>query len=335
MERRQYITLLGGAVAAPTFLRPPAARAQQPGRVRRFGVLMGYAESDSEARGYVAILAQGLRMLGWIEGGNIHVEYRWAAGDVERMRTYAKELIAFEPDVIVANTTPVTAALQRETRTIPIVFVIVSDPVGEGFVQSLPKPGGNITGFINVEASVAGKWLELLKEIAPGMTRAALMYNPTTAPGAGSYFGTAFEPAARSLAVQPITAAVRDDAEIERAIAALGQEPGGGLVVMTDGFMLVHRATTISLAARFKVPAVYPYSFAAKEGGLLSFSQDTMDMFRRAAPYVDRILKGEKPGDLPVQVPVKYELVVNLKTAKTLGLTVPLTLQAAADEVIE
>ena len=228
-----------------------------------------------------------------------------------------------------------TAALQRENSTIPIVFLIVSDPVGNGFVQSLAKPGGNITGFINVESSVGGKWLGLLKEIAPEFTRAALMYNPETAPGAGMYFRPAFEAAAQSLSVKPISAPVHNDTEIEELISSLGQEPGGGLVVMTDGFTLVHRAIAISLTSRFKVPAIYPYAFAVKEGGLLSYAQDNLDIFRRSAPYVDRILRGEKPRVLPVQVPTKYKMGVNLKTAKALGLTVPPTLLATADEVIE
>ncbi len=329
--RRQFISVLAGAAAA----WPLATSAQQPSPVRRIGVLMGYSESDPEAQAFVATFVQELQKLGWSESVNIHIEYRWSAGDVERMRTYAKQLVAYQPDVIVANTTPVTAALQRETRTIPIVFVIVSDPVGAGFIQSLSKPGGNITGFINLEASVGGKWLDLLKEIAPEVTRVALMYNPATAPGAGMYFQPAFETAARSLAVMPIIAPVHDDTEIERAITTLGQEPGGGLVVMTDGFMLGYRAKIISLTARLRVPAVYPFSHAAKEGGLISFSQDTTDIFRRAAPYVDRILRGEKPSDLPAQVPIKYEIRLNLKTAKALGLTIPQTLLVTADEVIE
>jgi putative ABC transport system substrate-binding protein len=251
------------------------------------------------------------------------------------MRTFAKELVGLQADVILANTTPVTAALQRETRTIPIVFVIVSDPVGAGFVASLPRPGGNITGFINVEAEMAGKWLELLTEIAPGVKRAAAMFNPYTAPGGGSYYLSAFEAAARSLKVEPIVAPVHSDAEIETIVASLGREVGGGLVVMPDGFTFVHRATTISLTARNNVPAVYTQSVFARDGGLLSYGHDRVDIFRRSASYVDRILRGAKPAELPVQLPTKFEMALNLKTAKALGLTVPPSFYWRADEVIE
>ena len=257
------------------------------------------------------------------------------SGDVEQMRTFAKELVALQPDVILANTTPVTLALHRATRTIPIVFAIVSDPVSEGLVASLSRPGGNITGFINMEASMGGKWLELLKEIAPGVKRAAIMFNPDTAPGRGSYFLGSFEAAAQSLAVEPIMAAVRSDADIERVITDLAREPGGGLVASSDGFILVHRASLVSLTARHKVPAIYGSQVSPKAGGLLAYGADNLDIFRRAAPYVDRILRGAKPADMPVQVPTKFELVINLKTASALGLEVPPTLLARADEVIE
>jgi putative ABC transport system substrate-binding protein len=272
--------------------------------------------------------------LGWNNGRNLRMDVRWAAGSVDRMRMFAKELVDLQPGVILANTTPVTAALRNETHTIPIVFVVVSDPVGAGFVASLARPGGNITGFINVEASFGGKWLELLKEIAPRVRRAAIMFNPDTAPGGGSYFLGSFESAAQSLGVEPITAPVRSVAEIESVMTRLGREPGGGLAVMSDGFMFIHRGSIISLAARGNVPAIYFDAALSKDGGLLSFGADLRDMFRRAASYVDRILRGE-PADLPVQVPTKFELVINLKTAKALGLTVPLTLQVRADEVIE
>ena len=331
MKRREFITLIGGSAA----FRPFAARAQQSGTVRQIGVLMGYSERDPTARGFVAKFVEELHKLGRSEGGNIHIEYRWSEGNVERMRAYAKELVAFQPDCIVANTTPVTAALKRETQTIPIVFLIVSDPVGEGFIQSLSKPGGNITGFINLEASVAGKWVELLKKIAPEVTRAALIYNPATAPGAGTYFQPAFEAAAQFLAVKPITAPVHDDTEIERAISLLGQEPGGGLVIMTDGFMLVHRATMIALTARFRVQQYIPLLLLPKKEGYCLFPKTPQTYFAAQRPYVDRILRGEKPADLPAQVPVKYEMAINLKTAKALGLAVPPTLVALADEVIE
>jgi putative ABC transport system substrate-binding protein len=330
MRRREFITLLGGAAGWPL-----AARAQPPERMRRIGILMGYADSDPAARSFIAAFVRGLGELGWTDGRNVRIDYRWAVGDVEQMRTFAKELVALQPDVILANTTPVTSALHRATRTIPIVFAIVSDPVSEGLVASLSRPGGNITGFINMEASMGGKWLELLKEIAPGVKRAAIMFNPDTAPGRGSYFSGSFEAAAQSLAVEPIMAAVRSDADIERVITDLGREPGGGLVASSDGFILVHRASLVSLTARHKVPAIYGSQASSKAGGLLSYGADNLDIFRRAAPYVDRILRGAKPADMPVQVPTKFELVINLKTAKALGIEIPPTLLARADEVIE
>jgi putative tryptophan/tyrosine transport system substrate-binding protein len=251
------------------------------------------------------------------------MDVRWAAGNVDLMRTFAKELVDLRPEIVFAATTPATAALQRETRTIPIVFVSVSDPVGAGFVARLPRPGGNLTGFISEEASVAGKWLELLTEIAPTVKRAAIMFNPGTAPGGGSYYLPAFEAAARSLKVAPIAAPVHSDADIEMVITSLGRESGGGVVVSTDAFMIVQRAPVILLAARNNVPAVYQTSVFAREGGLLSYGPDRVDIFRRSASYIDRILRGAKPADLPVQLPVKFEMAINLKTAKTLGLTVP------------
>jgi putative ABC transport system substrate-binding protein len=263
------------------------------------------------------------------------MDIRWAGADVDRMRMFAKELVGLQPEVILANGTPVTAALQRETRAIPIVFAPVADPVGSGFVAGLPRPGGNLTGFINLEASMAGKWLELLTEIAPGVKRVAMMFNPDTAPGGGSYFRPAFEAAARSLKVEPIVASVDSDAEIETVMTSLGREPGGGLVVMADGFMLVHRAPIILLAAQNNVPAVYSLSVFARDGGLLSYGPDQTDIFRRSASYVDRILRGAKPADLPVQLPVKFEMALNAKTAKALGLAVPPSILLRADEVIE
>jgi putative ABC transport system substrate-binding protein len=273
--------------------------------------------------------------LGWTDGRTVRMDVRWAAGSVDRMRTFAKDLVELRPDVIFASTTPGTAALQRETRTIPIVFVIVSDPVGAGFVAGLARPGGNITGFTNVEASLGGKWLEMLKEIAPRVRRVAIMFNPDTAPGGGAYFLEPFETAARSLAVEPIMARVRSDAEIEAAITSLGREQAG-LVTMPDTFMQVHQGTVISLTALNNVPAIgADLPGFAKEGGLLSYGANFPDIFRRAAPYVDRVLGGANPGDLPVQAPTKYELVINLKTAKALGLDVPLHFQQLADDVIE
>jgi putative tryptophan/tyrosine transport system substrate-binding protein len=330
LRRREFITLLGGTMAWPV-----AAGAEQADRKRRIGVLMGFDENDPKAKGWLSDFTQGLAELGWTDGRAARMDVRWAAGSVDRMRTFAKELVELRPDVIFASTTPVTAALQRETRTIPIVFVIVSDPVGAGFVAGLARPGGNITGFTNVEAALGGKWLEMLKEIAPRVRRVAIMFNPDTAPGGGAYFLGPFEAAARSLAVEPITARVRSDAEIEAVIASLGREQAA-LVVMPDSSMQVHQGTIISLTSRNNVPAIgadLP-GFAA-EGGLLSYGASFRDIFRRAAPYVDRILKGERPADLPVQAPTKYELVVNLKTAKALDLNVPPAMLARADEVIE
>jgi putative ABC transport system substrate-binding protein len=330
MRRREFLGVLNGAVAA----WPLAVWAQQTDRVRRVGVLMGYGEADPEAKALLSELTQGLSEPGWTVGRNLRMDVRWAPG-TDLMHTFAKELVDLQPDVILANTIPVTAALQRETKTIPIVFTIVADPVGSGFVASLPRPGGNITGFSPLEASMTGKWLELLTEIAPGLKRAAMMFNPDTAPYVRSYFQPSFEAAARSLKVAPIAAPVRSDAEIETVITSLGREPGGGLIVMPDNFVIIHRAQIISLAARTNVPAVYQTSVNVREGGLLSYAADFRDIFRRAARYVDSILRGVKPSELPVQMPIKYLMVINLRTAKALGLTVPQTLLVAADEVIE
>jgi len=332
MKRREFITLLGGAAAA----WPLAARAQQQGaKLRRIGVLMGWSESNPDYRSWMDTFVQELARLGWVDGRNVQIDVRWAAGDVGRMGAFAKELVQLQPDVIFASTTPVTAALQRETRTIPIVFVIVSDPVGAGFVAGLPRPSGNITGFINLEAAMGGKWLELLKEVAPRIKRAAIMFNPDTAPGAGQYFLGPFEAAARSMAVEPIRLPVRSEAEIEAEVASLGRAQAG-LVIMTDTFMSLHQATIISATARNNVPVMgADLQNFAKEGGLLSYGASFPDIFRRAAPYVDRILRGANPADLPVQAPAKYELAINLRTAKALGLDVPWILQQRADEVIE
>jgi putative tryptophan/tyrosine transport system substrate-binding protein len=331
MQRREFITLLGGAAVTWPF----TARAQQPDRMRRLGLLMGYAENDPQYQALVAAFQDSLQKLGWSDSRNLHIDYRWASADVERIKQFAKELVALKPDVILANSTPVTAALQRETTDIPIVFVIVSDPVGAGFVASLARPGGNITGFINFEDSMGGKWLELLKEVAPAVKRAAIMFNPDTAPGGGGYFLHSFEAAGAALGVKPIVASVRSPSEIEKVIRDLAREPGGGLVLMPDIFLQFHRKQVIMLAERHKLPVVYWLSAIAKEGGLLGYGPDYHDLFRRSASYVDRILKGEKPSNLPVQVPTKYELVINLKTAKALGLNVSLSLQQRADEVIE
>jgi ABC-type uncharacterized transport system substrate-binding protein len=332
MKRREFITLLGGAAAA----WPLAANAQQrTDRVLRIGLLMGYAESDREGQAFVAALLEGLQKLGWTDGRNIRIDYRWATpDDAEPRQQFAKELVALQPDLILSHTTPPTAALLQQTRTIPIIFVNVGDPVGSGFVASFPRPGGNVTGFIVTEPTIAGKWLELLKEIAPRVSRVAMLFNPATAPYA-EYWLTSYNDAAASFAVEAIAAPVRDRSELETAVAAQAREPSGGLIVMPDSFMTVHRAEITSLAARYHLPAVYPFRYFAELGGLLSYGVDATDNFRRAATYADRILKGAKPSELPVQAPVKFELVINLKTAKALGLDVPVHLQQRADEVIE
>jgi putative ABC transport system substrate-binding protein len=279
---------------------------------------------------------QGLAEIGWIDGRNLRMEIRWGGGDVNRIRTFAKELVALQPDVILAHGTPATAALQRETRTIPIVFVTVTDPVGDGFVAGLPHPGGNITGFLTSESAMTAKMFELLTEIAPGLKRVAMLFNPDTAPGGGTYYFRDFEAAARSSKVEPIEARARSDPEIELVATSLGGEPGGGLIVMPDYFMFIHSRPIILLAARNNVPTIYPWrSTVVRDSGLLSYGPDLGDIVRRGAVYVDRILRGEKPADLPVQVPVKFEMAVNARTAKALGLTVPPSILVRADEVIE
>jgi len=330
MRRRQFLTLAGGAAVA----WPVVASAQQGDRVRRIGVLMGGDENDPEPKRRLSAFTQALAGLGWTDGRNVRMDLLWYGDDFNRIRAVAQELVGLQPDIILASSTPAAIALQRETRTIPIVFAYVADPVPSGLVPRLDRPGGNVTGFGGTEASLGGRWLELLSEIAPGLKRAAIMFNPDIGAPV-SVFMPSFETAARSLKVVPITAPVHSDVEIETAIAALGREPGGGLVVMADVFMVVHRAPIISAAARNNVPAVHVLSESAREGGLLSYGDDAPDLYRRAASYVDRILRGEKPGDLPVQLPTKYEMVVNLKTAKALGLTVPQSILLRADEVIE
>jgi putative tryptophan/tyrosine transport system substrate-binding protein len=330
MQRREFIRLLGGAAAA----WPLAARAQQPDRMLQIGVLMAYAESDREGQAWVAAFREGLQKLGWTEGRNIRIDTRWAAADAEAMQRFAKELVALQPDLILTQNTPTTATMLQQTRTIPIIFANVSDPVGSGFVASFARPGGNATGFIVLESTMAGKWLELLKEIAPRVNRVAFLFNPATATFA-EYYLNPFKAAAASFAVEAIAAPVRDRSEIESVVAAHAREPNGGLIVMPDTFTNVHRAEVISLAARYRLPAVYAYRFFTELGGLLSYGNDVTDNFRRAATYADRILKGAKPSELPVQAPVKFELVINLKTAKALGLDVPLPLQLRADEMIE
>jgi putative ABC transport system substrate-binding protein len=328
MRRRDFIGLLGGAAAWPL-----AARAQQPARARRIGFLMGGDENDPVMKPRVPAFTQALADLGWTDGRNVQIDLRWYGSDTNRIRALAQELVSQQPDIIVTDSTAAIAALLRETQTIPIVVANAGDLVASGIVARVDRPSGNITGFVNMEASLGGKWLELLSEIAPGLRRAAIMFNPDTAPA--SAYMPSLEAAARSLKVVPIVAPVHNDVEIEAAIIALGREPGAGLVVMPDVFMNVHRAPIILAASRNNIPAVSSLSAFAREGGLLSYGPDRVDTYRRAATYVDRILRGAKPGDLPLQFPTKFEVVVNRKTAKALGLTVPDKLIALADEVIE
>ena len=330
LRRRQFITLLGGAAAWPV-----VARAEQSDQVRRIGVLMGYPESDWDARAWYAAFREVLQKLGWTEGRNIQIDTRWATpDDAESMRRLAKELVAPQPNVILSSTTPTTTALLQQTRTVPIVFAIVADPIGRGFVASFARPGGNVTGFIFTEPTMAGKWLELLKQIAPRIARVAMLFNPVSAPYA-DYWLNPFKAAAPSLAVEAIAAPVRDASELEPVIAAQARQPNGGFVAMPDSFNDAHRVEITSLAIRYRLPSVYPFRFFAEAGGLLSYGLDRSDNFRRAATYVDRILKAAKPGELPVEALLKFELVINLKTAKALGLEVPAQLLARADKVIE
>jgi putative ABC transport system substrate-binding protein len=331
MKRRDFITLVGCAAAG----WPLAARAQQVERVRRIGIFMGWAEAEADARAWLVGFTQALAELGWNIGRNLQIEVRWVGDRTDLMQILAKELVGLQPDVILSSNTPETAALQRETHTLPIVFVTVSDPVGAGFVANLPRPGGNLTGFMFQEASMVGKLLELLTQIAPGVRRAALMFNPDTAPYVEQYYMPVFESAARSLKVTPIIAPVHDDAEVEGVVSLLGREPEGGLVGAPDRFIQDHRAAIVSFTAKYQVPAAYVPVGLVREGGLVSYGPDFYDQFRRAAPYVDRILRGARPSELPVQLPVKFVVGLNLKTAKALGLTVPPILQATADEVIE
>ena len=330
MHRREFILLsLGAAVSWPL-----VARAQQPDRMRLVGVLMGYAENDPTAQSEVAVFRGTLAKLGWTEGSNLRIELRWGAGDADKERTFAKELVDLRPDVILSQTTVVTDALARKTKTIPIVFVTVADPVASGFTTSLARPSGNLTGFAAFEPTVAGKWVELLKEIAPRTVRVTLLSNQATGTPLQFYMPS-IQAAASSLAVQVSTAPVHAKDEIEGVIAAQARNPGGGLIVMPSAFNVTNRDLIVALAARYGVPAIYFNRFFAEAGGLINYSPDFTEPFRRAPAYIDRILKGAKPADLPVQQPTKYELIINLKTAKALGLDVPLHLQQLADEVIE
>jgi putative ABC transport system substrate-binding protein len=329
LRRREFMAALGGAASWPL-----AASAQQDTRVRRIGVLMAGVESDPLSKSNVAAFTQALAGLGWSDGRNMWMDVRWGRAGANRTRALAQELVDSQPDIIVTDTAPATAAVQRQTRTIPIVFVTAADPVARGMLDRLDRPSGNITGFATNEASLGGKWLELLSEIAPGLKRAAVMFNPDTSPASVVYMPS-LETAARSLKIVPITAPVRTDVEIERAIRALGSKPGGGLVVMPDRFATAHRASIILAAAGNNVPAVYWQSVFAGDGGLLSYGVDQLDNFRRAATYVDRILRGAKPAELPVQLPTKFEMIVNRKTATALGLAVPPSILLRATEVIE
>ena len=330
MKRRDFMALL--CVAATW---PSATRAQQPDRMRRIGVLMAHPESDPEFQQYAGTFREGLRKLGWIEGRNVSFDFRWGALDDADIRSRsAKELVGLQPDLILTQNTPPTASMLQQTRSIPIIFVIVADPVGSRFVQSLSRPGGNATGFTIMEPTIAGRWVQLLKEIAPYVTRAALLFNPATAPYADVYIRP-FKSAASSFSLEAISTPVHDVPELESVIAAEALVPNSGLVVIPDGFLNVHRKTIVSLTARHKVPAIYPWPFFPEIGGLLSYGSEQRDEFRLAAVYADRILKGERPADLPVQAPTDYKLVINLETAKLLGLTVSPQLQQLADKLIE
>ena len=329
MRRREFIAGLAGAAAWPVVVQ-----AQQSDRMRGIGVLMAYDESDPEAKAHLSAFIQGLAELGWGDGRNIRMDVRWPAGNIDRIQRFAKELVDLQPDVILSEGTAATVALQHETWRVPITFAAISDPVGVGLVESIARPGGNITGFTATEPAMIGKWLQLLTEIAPAVKRVAIMFNPDTFSG-GSNNLPSFEAAARSLKVELIAAPVRGDAEIETVITLLGREPRGGLIVSGDPFVVAHRAPIILLAARNKVPTVGSLSTFARDGGLLSYGADPADIFRRSAAYVDRILRGANLSELPVQLPIKFVMVVNLKTAKALGLTVPQSLLLRADEVIE
>jgi putative tryptophan/tyrosine transport system substrate-binding protein len=329
MERREFITLLGGAAAWPL-----AARAQQPERMRRIGILVGAAAAgEAEGQARVGAFLQALALLGWTPGRNLQIEYRWGMADPASIRKYAAELATSAPDIILSSGAGPLGALLQETRTVPIVFANVADPVGAGFVNSLSRPGGNATGFMQFEYSLSAKWLELLKQIAPGVTRAAVFRDAALTAGTGQF--AVIQSVASSVGVEVSPVNVHDAGEIERAVAAFARSANGGLIVTSSGLVVRHRELIIGLAAQHKLPAVYYRRLFVNDGGLLSYGYDIVDQFRRAAGYVDRILKGEKPADLPVQAPTKYELVVNLKTAKALGIEVPASVLARADEVIE
>jgi putative ABC transport system substrate-binding protein len=330
MRRRDFVK----AIASSSVAWPLAARAQQSERPRRIGVLMAFSESDREAQSWAGGFREELTKLGWADGRNIQIDTRWATADVESLERSAKQLVALQPDVILTGSTPATAAMRQETNTIPIIFAMVGDPVGSGFVASLSRPGGNLTGFTPIENSLGGKWVELLKEIAPRVARVAMVFDPAMAPFA-SYYLNPFKAAAASFGMETIVAPVENMAALERVVAASAREPNSGLIVMPDAFTIGHHADITSLVARYRVPAVYPFRIFAEVGGLVSYGSSALDEFRRAASYADRILKGAKPSELPVQTPINFDLVVNLKTATALGLEVPSSIRLRADEVIE
>ena len=329
MRRREFITLLGGTAAG----WPIAVHAQQPERMRRIGVLMAFSENDSATKERLAAFRQGLEKRGWFDGRNIHLHYRFTADRAQQFQALAKELLALQPEVILASTTGITATLQRESHTIPIVFVNVSDPIGSGFIESLARPGGNITGVQHIEAGIMGKWLTMLKQIAPRLARAALLANQKTTPF--DYFLQSAQAVAPSLGIELVPSDVVTATNIERALESIARLPDCGLVLPPDATTFVHRDLVIALAAKYRLPAVYPIKTFVSAGGLMSYGADQNDMYRLAGFYVDRILRGDKPAELPVQVPTKFETAINLKTAKALGLTVPPGLVVAADEVIE
>jgi putative tryptophan/tyrosine transport system substrate-binding protein len=330
MKRRDFITLASGAAVA----WPVLARAQQPERMRRVGVLMTVSENDPEGQARLDALRQGLKQLGWSEGKNLAIEYRWAGGDIGRLRDYAAELVGLAPDLIVANSTPALAALHAATTTVPVVFVLVVDPVGLGYIASLSRPGGNITGFTYMEVSLIGKWLDLLKGIAPAITHTAFLYNPDTAPFYTTFL-RAFEAAPHPMVMEIASAPVSTDGELEATIASLAREPGGSLIVGADASNIVRREAILRLVAQYKLPTLSVYRQFAEEGALMSYGPDSEEIFRRSASYIDRILKGEVPASLPAQAPTKFEFVINLKTARSLGLSVPANLLALSDRVVE
>jgi putative tryptophan/tyrosine transport system substrate-binding protein len=331
MRRRDFLTLVGGT----TFALSRIAVAQSTDKIRRIGVLSGISANDPDVPLRVAAFREGLRERGWTEGQTIKVEYRWSAGDLKRMQSFAEELVELRPEIIVAQSTPAVISLLKASRTVPIVFVNVADPIGSGLVNSLAKPGANVTGFTNFEPTMGEKWLELLKEVSPRLTRVCLMFNPNTTPSRGAFFLRLIESAAPTFSVQPIVSPVTEPHEIERVLAAFAQEPDGGLIPLPDTFMSAHRRQVIALAAQHRLPAVYPFRYFAIYGGLMSYGVETVDIYRRSAAYVDRILRGAKPADLPVQAPTKFEFVINQKTAAALGITIPTSLLARAEEVIE